>query len=157
VRGNGNHERSSELKAYKRKFSVNVQKSPKTSIIFLTLQARDIDSNTLGNVVQTDAKSGDKSDTADLTLQNTSVILIKVYYRAIVRVSKYLLLSLCVNNFLRLGRTVVLCGRVLVISFFGLVAFFAIRVCVIGFIVVVAVREEVRCKAEKEHTNKELQ
>jgi hypothetical protein len=114
VRGNGNHERSSELKA---------------------LQARDIDSNTLGNVVQTDAKSGDKSDTADLTL----------------------LLSLCVNNFLRLGRTVVLCGRVLVISFFGLVAFFAIRVCVIGFIVVVAVREEVRCKAEKEHTNKELQ
>lgn len=112
MRGNGNHERSSELKA---------------------LQARDIDSNTLGNVVQTDAKSGDKSDTADLTL----------------------LLSLCVNNFLRLGRTVVLCGRVLVISFFGLVAFFAIRVCVIGFIVVVAVREEVRCKAEKEHTNKE--
>lgn len=115
MRGNGNHQCSSELKA---------------------LQARDIDSNALRNVVQTDAKSGDESDTADLTL----------------------FLSLCVNNFLRLGCTVVLavlCGRVLVISFFGLVAFFAIRVCVIGFIVVVAVREEVRCKAEKEHTNKE--
>lgn len=78
-----------------------------------------------------------------------------------VRVSKYLLFSLRVNDLLRLGSTAVavLCRCVfVVISFFGLTVFLGtVRVCVTGlFVVVVAVREKVRGKSEKEHTDKEL-
>jgi hypothetical protein len=47
VRGNGNHQGSSELNAF---------------------QARDVDSNALRNVVQADAERGDKTDATDLTL-----------------------------------------------------------------------------------------
>ncbi len=79
VRGNGNHQCSAELNAYKRKFSVNVQ-SHYLKASFLTLQARDIDSNALRNVVQTNAKGSHKANTADLTLHNIRVILIQIHF-----------------------------------------------------------------------------